>query len=337
MKQRIKWISVGFFMQFVMITSAQSPDITLDDHKTYSFFVPADSFSQKRFHTALAFSTVTYSAFSVGLYHAWYKNFDKGSFQLFNDWGEWRHMDKWGHVYSSYFQSALCYNGARWTGLNRNKSIWTGVAISTLFQTTVEVMDGFSTKWGFSLPDVASNTAGSFLFAAQQYFWNEQRISLKLSSSVKNYPNEQIVSTDGLQTEFLRDRVYNLYGSGLLERYLKDYNAQVYWASIKVESFLPDTHRWPSWLNIALGYSAENMFGGFDNSWTQDGHIFVLNQQAFPRYSQFFIGLDIDLPSLNPRNPFLKTVCSVFNIFKIPGPAIELNTQGQIKFHLIKF
>jgi len=245
-------------------------------------------------------------------------------------------MDKMGHIYFAYFQSQLCYNGAKWTGMNKKQSIWIGVAYSTLFQTTIEVMDGYISKWGFSISDIGANIAGTSVFALQQQFWDEQRISIKISSIPKSYQNYPVRSTDGTAFISLDDRATQLYGSNFFERYLKDYNAQVYWASFRVSSFLPEGNRWPKWLNVALGYGAENMFGGYNNIWSNNTHTFMLDPKEYPRYGQFFLGLDVDLPRLNPKSPFLKTVCSVFNIFKVPSPAIEFNTRGEIMFHLLK-
>ena len=45
----------------------------------------------------------------------------------------------------------------------------------------IEVMDGFSTHWGFSKGDMLANIIGTGLFAAQQKWWGEQRMSLKFS------------------------------------------------------------------------------------------------------------------------------------------------------------
>ena len=42
--------------------------------------------------------------------------------------------------------------------------------------TTVEIMDGFSSAWGFSWGDEVANLSDSLLFTLQQYFWDEQRI-----------------------------------------------------------------------------------------------------------------------------------------------------------------
>lgn len=83
-------------------------------------------------------------------------------------------MDKLGHVYNGYFQSDLIYQGARWTGMNNRQAMYYGVGISMLFQSTIEVFDGFSPKWGFSWPDMAANVIGSGILV-QESLWREQK------------------------------------------------------------------------------------------------------------------------------------------------------------------
>lgn len=298
--------------------------------------MPSDTLISKKFNAALGFGVATYTGFSIGLYNTWYKKFDQSSFHLFNDWGEWNQMDKAGHIHTAYLQGVLCYKGTKWTGMNKDNSILTGMICGTLFQTTIEIMDGYSSKWGFSLGDIGANLAGTGIFAAQQYYWNDQRISLKVSSIPIHYPEYILVSDDGKTQSSLAMRARNLYGKNYLENFLKDYNAQTYWASINIHSFLDTNNKWPKWLNLALGYGAENMFGGFNNHWAENNTLFYLDAIRYPRMRQFYIGFDLDLPKLNPKNPILKTVCSVFNIFKIPSPALEINTEGQIKFHFLR-
>lgn len=301
-----------------------------------SFFEPSDTLDRGRFNKALIFSGVTYTGFSVGLYQAWYSKYEQERFHLFNDWGEWEHMDKVGHVYTAYLQGVLCYKGAKWTGLNKNDAILTGIICGTLFQTTIEVMDGFSSEWGFSLSDMGANLFGTTLFAAQQYYWDQQRISLKVSSAPLKYSTTPLLSENGQAVSTLNERANALFGRSFAERYLKDYNAQTYWASVNVHDFLQKDNNWPEWLNIALGYGAGNMFGGYENFWEKDGNFFRPTGPHKERYRQFYLAPDIDLTRLKIRSPFLKTVCSVFNIFKLPTPALEYNTRGELIFHFIK-
>ena len=90
----------------------------------------------------------------------------------------------------------------------------------------------------------------------------------------------------------------------------------------------------PDWLNVAVGYGSENMFGGFENEWTAGNETYRLDNELYPRYKQYYLGLDIDLTRIKVKSPFLKSVLSILNIFKLPLPAFEVNSQGKFKAHL---
>lgn len=301
---------------------------------TLAFWEPATTLNKARLKTGIATAAVGYTTFSYGLYNTWYKQFETEPFHLFNDWGEWEHMDKIGHLYTAYFQSGFVYNAGRWTGLEEKKAIWIAVMTGTLFQSTIEVMDGFSSEWGFSLSDMAANTVGIAAFGLQQGYWGEQRIMFKVSSWPKSYSISHFSSEDGLISTNLDTRASELFGDSFLERYLKDYNAQTLWASVNVHSFLSEDTKWPKWLNIAAGYSGENMFGGFENKWTTDGSEFVLGAEH-ERYVQFIITPDIDFTRINPKSHFLRFVLGGLNVFKLPMPGISLNSRGELNFHFI--
>ena len=117
-----------------------------------SFFVPSDTLNKTRLYTALGVTTAVSTTFAIGLYNAWYNKFETQPFHFFNDFGEWGHMDKAGHMHAAYFQGYLTFKGARWTGLNKRSSIWTGIICSTVLQGTLEVFDGYSAKWDFPFP-----------------------------------------------------------------------------------------------------------------------------------------------------------------------------------------
>lgn len=301
-----------------------------------SFFSPSDTLNKTRVYAALGVTTAVSTSFAIGLYNTWYAKYEKEPFHFFNDMGEWRYMDKVGHIHTAYFQGYLSYKGAKWTGLDNRKSIMTGIICSTIFQGTVEMFDAYSAKWGFSIGDMAANITGTTIFATQQYLWNEQKIIIKISSFPKSYSTNPIISIDGNSTTDLKTRTNELFGRGYFERYLKDYNAQTYWASFNLHALLREGNRWPSWLNIAVGYGAENLYGGFDNTWSTNGRTFALDTEKYPRISQFYISPDIDFSKIKTKSPFLKSLFTGLNIFKMPSPAIEINTNGQILFHLFK-
>jgi len=300
----------------------------------YSLFEPADTFHRQRVNLAIGTAAVTYTGFSIALYNTWYKQFPREGFHFFDDWGEWNNMDKAGHIYSAYFQSAFCYKTTKWAGISEERSILTGALCAALFQSTIEVMDGFSSQWGFSLTDFGANLMGIGSFVTQQKTWGEQRILFKVSSTPNQYSIDPIFSTNGMESTSFRQRADQLFGSGYSEAFLKDYNAQTVWISANLKSFLPNS-KIPTWLNLAFGYGSENMFGGFENQWVSDaGNAFVLNQE---RYKQFYLSPDIDLTKIKTKSPFLKTVLYVLNIFKIPLPTLEYNSLGELKWKWLFF
>jgi hypothetical protein len=197
-------------------------------------------------------------------------------------------------------------------------------------------MDGFSSKWGFSWTDFGSNALGIGSFVAQQKVWGQQKILLKQSVGFRNHSKIPIPPISGEGNSSLFDRSKNLFGSSAAARYLKDYNNQTYWLSFSPSSFTQKS-KWPGWLNIAVGYGSENLFGGYENRWVENGAEFSLDSDLFPRYRQYYLGLDIDLTKVKTESPFLKSILSVINIIKIPSPAIELTSNGDLIFHFLHF
>ena len=277
-----------------------------------------------------------YGTSVILLNNAWYKDFDRSGFHFFDDWTEWKNMDKFGHVFSAQFQSIYTYHLYKWSGMTENKSILYASLTSLLFQSTIEVFDGFSSEWGFSVFDYGANILGVTLFALQQKKWKEQKILIKISGSKRDYSQLPHLPSNGNEPFNLTDRANDLFGSGWPSRLLKDYNAQTVWLSVNLKSILQKTKS-PPWFNIAFGYGAENMFGGFQNNWKEDGIEVVIPDKLFRRYNQFYIAPDIDLTKIRVKKKVWKTVLGILNIFKIPLPALEINTQGELKLHALKF
>jgi len=280
--------------------------------------------NKKRLTWSLITSGTVYTVSSITLYEAWYKDFPQSSFHFYNDFDEWRGVDKAGHMFSGYFQADWAYKGWRWTGLEKDQAMWAGAATSLLAQTTIEVLDGFSREWGFSIPDFTANVIGTSSFVVQQKLWGDQRIRFKTSSSPINYQERY-------GDEAFSARASELYGDGFFTRYLKDYNAQTTWLSVNLNSFAPKSHL-PKWLNVAVGYGADNLFGGFTNQVPT-----ISSDQELRRYSQIFISFDADLSKIDTGSPFVRTVLDILNVFKVPFSTIEINTLGEVKFYAIRF
>ena len=253
-----------------------------------------------------------------GLYYLWYAGYDQSSFHFHNDNAEWLQMDKVGHSTTAYHLGLLGYEALRLAGLDEKKSLLYGAPLGFVFLSTVEVFDGLSAGWGFSWGDMAANALGTGLFMGQQALWHEQRISMKYSYHNTNFPQYRP----------------DLLGSTLPERMLKDYNGQTIWLSFNFKSlFLNKDSKFPAWLNVALGYSAEGMTGGFYNTNQYNG-------QEIPEYirtRQFVLSPDIDLTRIPVENKFLKTTLKVLSFIKIPMPAIMLDSQGNFSAYWLYF
>ena len=254
-----------------------------------------------------------YLASLSGLYFAWYKNYPQSSFHLYNDGEEWMQVDKCGHSIAAYYISRIGYSSFRWAGLKEKQAAWYGGLLSFAYMLNIEILDGFSSGWGFSPGDLAANTFGSMVFISQQLAWHEQRFSLKYSFHETTY------------AQYRPD----LLGGNLIQHMVKDYNGHSYWISGNISSFLPARSRFPKWLNVAVGYGTEGMTGGFSNVLVHNGQVIPV----FPRYRQFYLSLDVDLTRIPTKSKVLKGVFNILSFIKIPAPALEYNTLGKFKFH----
>lgn len=318
---------VFLFLPFFVVSQP-----TLKRH----FLEPADTLDKTRFWFSVGGGAALYGGASIGLYEAWYKGFELTSFHSFDDWREWRKMDKAGHLFTTNMESRLVFQGAKWTGMNRRSAMWTGVGAGMLLQTTIEVMDGFSAEWGFSWSDMGFNALGAGMFLAQEMAWQDQRIIVKASYTEPQYPDFPIIGSDGTSSTTLRQRATSLYGISFAERFLKGYNGLTIWASANPAAFFSPEKRpsWlPAWLNVAVGYGAENMFGGKENRWEENGVEFRLDDTVLPRYSQYYLSLDVDFTRIKTKSRLLKTLFHTINWIKVPAPAMELTSTGRLKFH----
>lgn len=275
------------------------------------------TFQNKRLNAVLVGGSAIYVVSMAGFYELWYKDFETTSFHFFNDNNEWLLMDKVGHVGTSYQLSKWGQKLFIWTGMPERKAAWWGAGVSTLYQSSIEVFDGFSSEWGFSVGDVISNTAGSGIFVAQELLWEEQRIVFKYSFQNSKYPKYRPT----------------LLGQSQVEKLIKDYNGQTIWASANVKSFAFKTSKIPDWLNVSVGYGAEGMITAKEN----DPIIQELNLPEFNRYRQFYFAPDISLTKIKTDSRVLRTVFDLLEFVKIPMPTLEVDEKGNVKFHALYF
>jgi hypothetical protein len=276
-----------------------------------------DTLNKKRLHIVIGAEAATFAGSLYLLNDLWYKDYPRSSFHFFNDNKEWLQMDKLGHANTSSSIGSWGYYFLKWSGVEDKKAIWYGGGLGSVYLLTIEILDGLSSEWGFSAGDFAANTFGSAVFMSQQFAWNEQRIKFKWSYHQTIYP----------------DYRPDLLGSDITQTWLKDYNGQTYWLSGNISSFLKKDSRFPKWLNIAVGYGAEGMIGGYENPATHDG----VTMPVFTRYRQFYISPDIDFTRIPTRSKFLKAVFYSLNILKFPAPTIEYSKEKNLRFIPVYF
>ncbi|MCX6312648.1 MAG: DUF2279 domain-containing protein [Bacteroidetes bacterium] len=282
-----------------------------------TFFQPAFSFNKKRTIGVITGETVIASGSLIALSQLWYKDYPQSSFHFFNDNSEWLQMDKCGHTITAYVVGKTGMRLLEWSGVKRNKAIWFGGLTGFAYQGVIEIFDGFSSQWGFSIGDISANAAGCGILIGQEYLWKEQRISLKYSFHKSTYPQYRP----------------NLLGKNWNEQILKDYNGQTYWLSVNIASFLSDQTKFPKFLNLAFGYGADGMTGGKSNPILYNS---VGNMISFERTRQYYLSMDIDLTKIKTHSPFLKTVFETIGFLKIPAPGIELK-QNHLTGHWLMY
>lgn len=253
-----------------------------------------------------------------GLNSAWYANYPRKPFHFFNDWPEWQQMDKLGHVWTTYQISRASASSWKWAGMTQKQAVWMGAVSGMAFQSIIEILDGFTEKWGFSNYDMLANATGAALFLLQSENGGSPTLTLKLSYMPVNYAPEW------------RNRATDLFGGSPMGRMLKDYNGQTYWLSLNLKkiSRMDDI---PTWLNLSIGYGASTMLGGRSNSWLNS--VGQTISAPLIRERKLLLSLDIDLTKIPTRKKWLQTTLSLFNCLKIPAPAIEYGTSGRWKLH----
>jgi hypothetical protein len=229
-----------------------------------------------------------------------------------------------GHMYGTYVENRASMELWRWTGVGRNKRIWIGGLSGAAYQTIIEVLDGFSAEWGWSWGDFGANMLGSGILISQELAWDDQRIKLKFSFHKNHY--------DGAD---LQKRADELYGKTLAESFIKDYNAQTYWASANIKSFFPKS-KLPAWLNVAVGYGADGMFGAEENIGKDAQGNINFNRTDIKRYRQWYLAPDIDFTKIKTKKKGIKFLFTVLSAFKFPTPSLEFSN-GSFKFNALHF
>ena len=279
-----------------------------------SFLKPSDSLNKSRRTTVIISETALATISLIGINQSKYANSLGYSFKTVNNNIDWLQMDKASLVFSSYQIGRSGAEALKWAGANRKSQLIYGASLGFVFLSTIEVLDGYSSQYGFSWGDIGANAGGTALYVSQELLWKEQRIVPKFSFHASPYAS---LNPD-------------LLGKSYPQQILKDYNGQTYWLSANMHSFFKQS-KIPKWLNVALGYGVEGVITPKEE---------LVNTTFFSekqRTRQFYLSLDVDLTKIQTKNHTLKTLFSIFNTLKIPAPAFEINNRGESKFHIFYF
>lgn len=328
----MRWLILLFFGFFLSCNShAQGKDSLYPDPDSIIQITkllqagphPASPNFRNRKRVVGGITAAGFAGSFVLLNTVWYQQYQRTGFHTFNDAGEWLQVDKLGHAWSTYHLTHLSVAAWRWAGLRHEKAMLAGSITAMSYVTIIEVLDAYSAKWGWSWADAGANVFGISLYALQQLQWREQRVQYKFSAHFRNYPAD------------LQRRTDELFGHTAVEKLFKDYNAQAYWLSANLRSFFPQS-RLPAWLNLAVGYGAEGMYGGFDNiGFDHEGNR-NFYRPDIRRYRQWMLAPDLDLTRIRTNSKTLRTVFSIFNNIKFPAPALEFS-RGRLRGRLLQF
>jgi hypothetical protein len=301
----------------LLICSFLSHNISYSQEKKFdSFFKKSDTLHRGRVIGVSTSIGALWVGSATALGTIWYSKETQSKLHSFNDWEQWKQMDKIGHMTTAWYVSQFAHGLFQWSGLDKKKSIWLGGGVSLGYLTTVELMDGFSSEWGFSWSDMGFNTLGTALFVSQEFLFDAQPIKLKYSFHKSGLAHHRP----------------NVLGGNFAEQLLKDYNGQTYWLSVAPGQFSKKS-KFPKWITFDFGYSAQNMISGSDN-------IYVVSNGSgsttFEAYRQYYISFGVDLSQIPVKSHFLKALFKTINVIKFPFPALEFNKHG-VQFHPFYF
>jgi len=223
--------------------------------------------------------------------NGWWKD-NQTSFHFREDLNYGLSVDKIGHFYAASGMTFVFSKALTWANLREPDALLIGAGSSILFQSYIEIRDGFST-WGFDRVDFAANVAGALYPLAQYHLPVLQSFQLKASY----HPSDLLSNPGGIGFRGQQHIIFD------------DYEGQTFWLSVRVNRLLPEAADpfWPDWLALSVGYGARRVA-------EPDAHSIIL------------IGLDYDMTEIIPQSSsFLRTLSEALNFIRFPAPAVQIS------------
>lgn len=169
----------------------------------------------------------------------WWKG-EQSDFHI--EWDrDWRYAlgaDKLGHVYFPY---AITHTYSRlllWSDVDSATAIWSAASLALAYQTYIEIRDGFSQQWGFSIGDAAANLVGASMPVLQHYVPPLRTIDYKISF----FPSQR-------------------FRSGAHAAIIDDYESTYHWLTLHMDDVIPSSWRgvYPEFIDLAIGHGVRGL------------------------------------------------------------------------------
>jgi hypothetical protein len=229
-------------------------------------------------------------------------------------------VDKFGHFFGGYATSYTLSEMFQLSGFSWDAATIWGSLLGLSYMTYVEILDGYSTGFGFSPSDFYADFAGAGFFVAQHYFPFLQNFSPKF--------------------EYVNPKWLGEYDRMPHDTFIDNYSAQTFWMSINIRNLFGGVIKeyCPKWLNLAVGYAAYSL-SAYDYLTGEYMYPEKISYRVNPFTSgnrKLIIALDYDLAKMLPDGPpFWNWMKQSLNLFKLPSPAIEFGFEGKTKVYLL--
>ncbi len=217
-----------------------------------------------------------------------------------------KNMDKAAHFIGGVMTAQVMKASFYWAGMKPIPAYLYAGAMGTALQLIIEVKDGFSPTYGFSVGDVLAGSAGSFIPLLKYHFPKSHAVNIKLS--------------------YFRKHTY-YYDVNPKANVVDDYMNQTYWLALSLNDWLPKNSAfekaWPDFLTITGGFS-------IDDTWNRYYTGVSLPEDKGKGHYEYLISLDIDWRKILPQNRNLtKALSDALNYVKLPLPALRLGPSVQ--------
>ncbi|MFH0733902.1 MAG: DUF2279 domain-containing protein [bacterium] len=221
-------------------------------------------------------------------YNAWWKDKRSTKFRVIDDWEYALWIDKIGHLYATTMIAhglSSAFDAANFPP--EKNAIYSSLG-ALLFQTYIEIEDGYGAQWGFSPGDFYADVLGAGYHLAKYYY----PVVKNFQPRVSYYPSKKYLNGEHKDGNII-----------------DDYEGQKYWLSLRMKELLPKdiAKYWPSFLMLSVGMGVSDLDGrGGGNR-------------------ELYISFDLDWQTLPIPGKIGQLVKNTLNYFHLPMPGVKIS------------